>query len=330
MAKVIVVGGAGYVGSHTACAYKAHGHEVVVVDDLSSGKAEHARWGPLYRDSANDPGALKAVMRSERPDLIVHCAGAPAIAWSGDHAELHRVHIGTVLTVLEAMIEAHVRHIVFASSCETYGAPERVPINERQPQAPRDPYAWSLYVAENIIQDLARAHDISFAIVRVFNVVGASDECRYGGDYPAPFNPLPPMLDALTGIAHAYELPGVDHPTRDGTLERDVTHVSDVARAHVLAGARLLGGGASLICNLGRGRGVTLNEMLVMLRRVSGARINVSERLAAPGEAARLFAAGNLAQAELGWKPKVGVEAAIRSAVEARGHAIVQGSGGAS
>jgi UDP-arabinose 4-epimerase len=318
MAKVVVVGGAGYLGSHTACAYKGAGHDVVVIDDLSTGKAENVKWGGLREASLNDMSAMSALLKSEQPDLVIDCAGSPGRAQDADYSELHRAHIGATLALIEAMIDAGVERIILASSCESYGPPLELPITEKQAQAPNEPYGWSVYVAEKIVQDLAQAHDIRFAILRSFNIVGASEECRYGGDHPCPLNPLPPMLDAALKTTPHYELFGVHHPTRDGTLERELLHVNDVAHANLLAGERLLSDGASLVCNLGRGRGVTLNEMLVMLRRVSGVKINIIESSKTFDKPPRLFADGHLAGAELGWKPKWGVEASIRSAFEAR------------
>lgn len=318
MAKIIVTGGAGYLGSHTACIYRSAGHDVVAVDDLSSGKAENVRWGALHVASLNDRPAIKALLKSEQPDLVIHCAGSPAIAGQADHSELHRVHIGAMLVLIEAMIEAKVGRMLVASSCESYGTPLRLPITEKDTQTPREPYGWSVYVAEQIVRDLAQAHGLGFAILRSFNIIGATAQCSYGGDYPCPLNPLPPMLDAVLKTAPSYQLYGIDHPTRDGTLERDLLHVGDVARAHLLAGERLLAGGNSLVCNLGRGRGVTLNEMLVMLRRVSGARVSITEQARIDGAPPRLFADGRLAGEELGWKARWGLEAAIKSALEAR------------
>lgn len=318
MANVVVLGGAGYVGCHTALAYREAGHHVVVVDDLSAGKAENVKSLCLHRASVNDGAAIKTILERENAELVVLCVNATAAIEREDPAGIHRVHIGAALALMEAIADSKARAIVLASSCETYGLPRTVPVMERHPQHPKAPHAWSMFIAESIIRELATINGLSFAILRFYAAVGATRECGYGGAFRSPCNPLPSILDALTQDLRPYELGGIDYPTRDGTLERELLHVSDVASALELAGRRLLLGGAPLICNLGRGRGVTLKEMLTMLRRASGRKVNIIEGVGDPDECPMLFADGHLAHKELGWKPKIGVEAAIKSALEAR------------
>lgn len=303
---VLVTGGAGYVGSHSCKQLAAQGYAPVVYDNLCRGHAEFVRWGPLERGDVRDRDRLVEVMRRHRPELVMHFA---AFAYVGESfacpEDYYGLNVGGVATVLEAMRLAGCRHIVFSSSCATYGVPTRIPIAESDPQNPISPYGASKLFAERVIADAARAHGWGWIPLRYFNAAGADPDLEIGEWHEPEPHVIPRLLAAALGAQEAaFEILGADYPTADGTAVRDYVHVTDLAAAHVAAARHLLAGGASGPLNLGNERGVSVLELVRAVEEVGGRRLQTRVLERRPGDPPIAVADSGLARQRLGWKPE--------------------------
>jgi UDP-arabinose 4-epimerase len=295
---LLATGGAGYIGSHTVRALRAAGHDVVVYDDLSEGHRDAVLDAPLVEGDILDTPKLLATLREHRVQGVLHFAARCYVDESLAKPELYwRINRDGTRSLLVAMAAARVPALVFSSTCAVFGVPDRVPMGEDLPHRPISVYGETKSAMEGEIQAAA---GIRHVIFRYFNAAGASEDGRLGERH----DPEPHLIPrALAAARDGTELTvyGDDYPTPDGTCIRDYVHVCDLADAHVLAVRRLLGGGASLICNLGYGRGRSVREVLEAVRRVTGrpVRARVGPRRA--GDPPALFASADRARAELGW-----------------------------
>ena len=273
MAQILITGGAGYVGSHCAKALAAAGHEGVVFDNLLFGHREFVRWGPLIEGDVRDGAALDAVFSAYRFDAVMHFA---ALAYVGGSVvapgRYYDVNVDGTRTLLDAMVRAAVRSIVFSSSCAVYGAPDTMPIGEGTVPNPINPYGFSKLVCEHMMDDFGRAHGIKSARLRYFNAAGADSTAEIGEDHDPETHLIPLVLDAASGRRPDVTVFGTDYPTPDGTAVRDYVHVCDLARAHVLALQHLLDNGDTIAVNLGTGQGASVREVVDMVRRITGMR----------------------------------------------------------
>ena len=303
--KALVTGGAGYIGSHTCKALAAEGHETLVYDDLSSGHREFARYGEFVQGNILDTGKLAATIRKWRPDVIIHFAAHSIVGESvRDPGKYFRNNVGGALSMLEAMRDGNVKNIVVSGSSAVYGQPESVPIGETQPLRPINPYGETKLIMENMLADFARAHDIRWTSLRYFNAAGSDPDGEIGELHFPETHLVPRVIMAALGILPGLEIYGDDYPTEDGTCIRDYIHVNDLARAHILAAARLLGGGGSVALNLGTRKGASVREIIMKVQEISGKKIPVSVRERRPGDPPRLIADASLAARELGWTPE--------------------------
>ena len=256
MTRILITGGAGYVGSHCAKALAAAGHEGVVFDSLLFGHREHVRWGELIEGDIRDAAALDAVFAAHRIDAVMHFA---ALAYVGESVtapgRYYDVNVHGTRVLLDAMMRAGVGAIVFSSSCAIYGEPTRIPISERTPLNPINPYGFSKLVCERMMDDFGRAHGLRSARLRYFNASGADLAAEIGEDHDPETHLIPLVLDAALGRRPAVTVFGTDYPSPDGTAIRDYVHVSDLAAAHSAALDYLRQGGSSAFLNLGSGRG---------------------------------------------------------------------------
>ncbi|MEZ5996643.1 MAG: UDP-glucose 4-epimerase GalE [Hyphomonadaceae bacterium] len=315
MSKILITGGVGYVGAHCALALTQAGHAVVTYDNLSNGHARFAKWGPAEQGDIRDRDRLRAVFAAHRPDAVLHCAALIEVGESVKApASFYDTNVAGALAVLDVMHERGVSALVFSSTCATYGEPQYLPLDEKHPQAPINPYGRSKLMVEQITRDLAAANGLKFAHLRYFNAAGAAPEEHIGERHDPESHLIPLALFALLGRRDTISVFGTDYATRDGSCLRDYVHVLDLADAHVRAIDRLLGGGASLAANLGTGQGVTVLEMIAAIERVTGRQ--APHRLAArrPGDSPELVADSALALRELGWAPKRTLDDIIRSA----------------
>lgn len=303
--NVLVVGGAGYVGSHACKALHLAGYRPVVYDDLSNGHAEAVKWGPLLRASLGDRDALRSAFQAHDIAAVLHFA---AFIEAGQSVisplSFYQNNVQGTLNLLAAMAEAHVRRLVFSSTAAVYGEPQTESLVESHPWKPINPYGRSKLMVEDVLRDCAAVDQIDFTALRYFNAAGADPDGELGEDHQPETHLIPLVLQAAAGLRPQISVYGTDYETRDGTCERDYVHVSDLAHAHVLALGRLLGGQGSLVANLGNGRGFTVREIISTARAVTGCPIEVQEAPRRTGDPARLVADATLAQAVLGWTPR--------------------------
>ena len=303
--RVFVTGGAGYVGAHCCKAFAEAGWEVVVYDDLSRGWREFVRWGPLIDGDILDPGRLTSALRETAPDAVAHFAALSFVAESVAQPELYwRVNVCGSLNLLDAMRAAGVGRLVFSSTCATYGAPERWPIDEDHPQAPINPYGWTKLAVEKMLADHARAHDLRSVALRYFNAAGADPAGLIGEHHDPETHVIPLAIRGALSGDHVFTINGGDYDTRDGTAVRDYIHVADLADAHLRALEHLMRGGQSGAFNLGTGDGTTVAEIADAVERIAGRRFPRVVGPRRPGDPDALIADARRAHEMLGWRPK--------------------------
>jgi UDP-arabinose 4-epimerase len=302
--NILVAGGVGYIGSHTCKALARAGYRPVAYDNLSYGHREAVRWGPLVEGDLEDRALLADTLQRHRIGAVMHFAAFAYVGESMRRPGLYfRNNVANTLNLLEAMQAAGVSCLVFSSTCATYGVPERVPIDEANPQAPINPYGESKLMVERMLRWFAEAHGTRYAALRYFNAAGADPEGEIGEDHDPETHLIPLVLDAAMGARPHIEIFGTDYPTPDGTAIRDYIHVQDLAEAHVLALDRLLAGAPPMALNLGTGRGHSVREVIAAVERVTGTRVPRRETARRPGDPAVLVADPRLAQEALGWRP---------------------------
>jgi UDP-glucose 4-epimerase len=315
MATILVTGGAGYVGSHCCLALSRAGHKIVVYDNLSNGHARFAKWGPLEQGDIRDRARLAQVFATHKPDAVLHCAALIEVGESVKYPDrFYDVNVAGTLGLFEAMEAAGCRAFVFSSTCATYGAPQRLPMDESHPQWPLSPYGWTKLMVERIAHDLAGSRGLKFAHMRYFNAAGACPEEGLGERHEPETHAIPLALHTLLGKRDGFKVFGEDYDTRDGTCLRDYVHTLDLADAHVRALERLIGGGESIAVNLGTGDGVTVRELLASIERVTGRKVPATSAPRRDGDAPALVADNALAKSALGWSPARNIDAIISDA----------------
>jgi UDP-arabinose 4-epimerase len=302
--KVLVTGGAGYIGSHTAKALAEAGDEPVVIDDLRTGYRENVRWGRLVEGSIADRELVRGVIRDERVEAVVHFA---ASAYVGESMSAPRDYydnnVGGSLALLDAMLAEGVDRIVLSSSCATYGTPERIPIGEDQPQRPVNPYGETKLVVERALHWYGKAYGLRWFALRYFNAAGADPGGELGEDHDPETHLIPLAIRAALGSAPPLQVYGTDYPTPDGTAVRDYVHVADLASAHIAALRGLEDAGAGGGLNLGTGRGHSVRDVVAAVERIGGRPVPAVEGPRRDGDPPALVADPSAAQAILGWRP---------------------------
>jgi UDP-glucose-4-epimerase GalE len=315
MAQILITGGAGYVGSHCAKALAAAGHDCVVFDNLLFGHREFVRWGPLIEGDVRDAAKLDAIFSEHRFDAVMHFA---ALAYVGESVttpgRYYDVNVHGTRTLLDAMVRARVRSIIFSSSCAIYGEPNSMPISEHTVPKPINPYGFSKLVCERMMDDFGRAHGIKSARLRYFNAAGADPTAEVGEDHDPETHLIPLVLDAASGRRPDVTVFGTDYPTSDGTAVRDYIHVDDLARAHVLALVYLLDNGETIAVNLGTGHGASVRQVIDMARRITGLEIVARDASRRAGDPPVLVADPKKASELLGWAPHSDLAATIADA----------------
>lgn len=301
---ILVTGGAGYIGSHYVRYEVQRGNEVVVLDDLRLGHREAAEGAALVVGDVGDPAVLRCVFRTFPITAVVHFAAFASVPESVAHPErYYRNNIQAVIELLEAMREHDIRHIVFSSSCATYGDPQYIPMDESHPQQPISPYGESKRVCERMMEAYDAAHGLRFISLRYFNAAGADLEGRIGESHEPETHLIPIVLQVASGRRPSVTVFGTDYDTPDGTCIRDYVHVMDLAQAHALALDHLRRGGPSGYYNLGSESGYSVLEVIEECRRVTGKDIPLEYGPRRPGDPPRLVASARKARLELGWSP---------------------------
>ncbi len=304
LAKILVTGGAGYIGSHTRYFLEKRGHSVVVVDNLSRGYREAVPPDILRVMDVRDTGQLAKLLSDERIEAVLHFAAFIAVGESTQVPELYFANnVGGSLSLFEAMIQAGVRHVVFSSTAAVYGVPQRVPITEQEPDAPINPYGESKVMVEKILEWLDRYRDLRSVRLRYFNACGAEPESGLGERHDPETHLIPLILRAVQ-TGKPVTLFGDDYPTPDGTCIRDYIHVSDLAEAHIHAIEHLLDGGNSDVFNVGTGSGQSVKEVLASVERVTGKKVPYTIGPRREGDPPSLVADSHKLQSTLDWHPK--------------------------
>lgn len=313
--KILVIGGAGYVGSHTVRQLTRSGHEVWVYDNLSRGHRRSVPGDTLIEGELADREKLRTVLLEKNIEAVMHFAAFALVGESvAQPAMYYQNNISATLELLEAMRSAGVWRIVFSSTTATYGQPEKIPIDESTTQLPINPYGFTKLVIEHALTDYAHAYGFGCAALRYFNAAGASPEGDIGEDHDPESHLIPLVLQTALGQRERIGVFGDDYPTPDGTCIRDYVHVDDLADAHLRA-LRLLEPGSNLQLNLGTGRGHSVHAVVEACRKVSGHPIPTSIEARRPGDPAELVADCQLARKVLGWKPAyVDIEAIVATA----------------
>ena len=302
--NVLVVGGAGYIGSHCVRQLQIAGHRPVVLDNLIFGHREAvAADVPFYECDLGDREAVGEILQNEQIDLVMHFA---AFAFVGESVteplKYYENNVVATLRLLETMVQHDVKQFVFSSTCATYGEPEALPIVETTPQAPINPYGQTKLDMENCLKSFAHAYGLSFAAFRYFNAAGASEDGSIGEDHTPETHLIPLVIDAATGKRENIKIFGTDYPTPDGTCLRDYVHVDDLSRAHIAVFEKLKTPGAAHFYNLGTGRPSSVREIIDAVETVTGLKVPVVEDARRPGDPAALYADASKAQQALGWE----------------------------
>jgi UDP-arabinose 4-epimerase len=303
--KLLVTGGAGYVGSHACKALHAAGFDPMTYDDLSSGHRWAVRWGALEIGDILDVVSLARVMKACRPAAVIHFAAKALVDESMRSPDLYwRINTAGTLALLQAMRIANVDVIVFSSTCAVYGVPNSTPIAEDSSKSPVNAYGASKLAAERMILDFAHAYDLKWTCLRYFNAAGADPDGEIGEARAVETHIVPLALDAALGARPPITVFGNDYPTADGTAVRDYVHVSDLADAHVSAVRHLLAGGANLELNLGTGVGHSVAEVLDTVERVTNRPVPRRAGGRRVGDPPELVADPRRAQRVLGFEPR--------------------------
>jgi UDP-glucose 4-epimerase len=313
--KILVTGGAGYIGSHTVRHLVESGYDVWVYDNLCKGHREAVPEGRLIVGELADTPLIARTLREKQIEAVMHFAAFAEVGDSVRNPQIYyRNNVIDALRLMDGMLEANVKKFVFSSTTATYGVPDQVPITEQEWQDPINPYGFTKLVIEHALADYARAYDWGYAALRYFNAAGAHPSGEIGESHDPESHLIPIILQVAMGQRESITVFGNDYPTPDGTCIRDYIHVDDLATAHRLA-LEKLEPGSGLKLNLGTGKGCSVREIIDACRRVTGHPIPevIGERR--PGDPAELVADSSLAQRTLGWTPQyTDVEQIIRTA----------------
>lgn len=313
---IMIVGGAGYIGSHVNKFLHGKGYETLVVDNLSRGHREHVRWGVFRQGDIGDGGFLRRIFSEFDIDAVMHFAAFAYVGESVADPEMYyRNNVANTLTLLDVMREKGVGRFIFSSTCSTYGVPLHIPITEEHTQHPINPYGESKLMVEKILRDFGSAYGLKHISMRYFNAAGADSDAEIGEWHEPETHLIPLVLDVALGIRREVSIFGTDYETPDGTCIRDYIHVSDIAAAHVLALEYLLSGGESDVFNLGNGSGFSVREVIGAARKIAGRDIKTAECSRRAGDPPSLVGSADKARRCLKWTPAYSeLEAIIETA----------------
>ncbi len=315
--KIIVVGGAGYIGSHAVKQLLENGDEVAVIDSLQTGHIESVPSHiPFYNVDIRHKDALKAVFEKEKPDGVIHFAANSLVGESMTNPlKYYNNNVVGTETLLEVLVETGVKNIVFSSTAATYGEVTEMPIKETTPTNPTNTYGETKLAIEKMLKWTHGAHDLNYVCLRYFNVAGADASGTIGEAHTTETHLIPLILQVPLGQRPHITVFGTDYPTKDGTCIRDYIHITDLVDAHILALRYLVSGGQSDIFNLGSSTGYSVFEMIEAARKVTGHPIPLEEGPRRAGDPALLIASSEKAKKVLGWQPKfTNIEDIIASA----------------
>ncbi|MGB0505108.1 MAG: UDP-glucose 4-epimerase GalE [Pikeienuella sp.] len=304
MARILITGGAGYIGSHACKLLHAAGHEPVAFDNLRTGWRQAVKFGPLIEGDLLDSDAVAQAFETARPDAVMHFAALSNVGESVERPELYwRNNVVGAANLLDAMRTANVSKLVFSSTCAVYGVAQDEVLTEDHPCSPINPYGETKLAIERMIADYAGASDLKAIVFRYFNVAGADPDAQIGEHHEPETHLVPLVLDAVAGDRQCITIFGEDYATPDGTCIRDYLHVMDLADAHVRGVENLLNGGDSLTMNLGTGTGFSVKQVIDAAKRATNSSLNIEKGPRRPGDPPKLVSGSTLAEQTLGWRP---------------------------
>ncbi|MBA2493593.1 MAG: UDP-glucose 4-epimerase GalE [Acidobacteria bacterium] len=312
---ILVTGGAGYIGSVVVEDLRKNGEEVLVLDNLSYGHKQAVDKNvTFYEGNIGDEKLVSQILKQHEIQACMHFS---AFAYVGESVENPKIYyennVGQTLRLLNVLIENNIKKFVFSSTCATYGEPQKVPIDETHPQHPTNPYGWSKFMVERILESYDAAYGLKFVALRYFNACGATRKC--GEDHDPETHLIPLVLFAAQGKLPFISIFGDDYPTLDGTAIRDYIHIADLSQAHLLALEHLRQNKNSEFINLGNGQGFSVKEVIETARKITGRNIEVKIAPRRLGDPSRLVADAKKARQVLGWKPRFpDLESIIESA----------------
>lgn len=313
--RILVTGGAGYIGSQTARQLAGAGHDVVVLDDLARGHADAVRGLPLVVGDVRDAHLVAATLREHSIEAVIHFAALKSVEESNaDPGAYFDVNVGGTLTVLRAMAATGVGAFVLSSSAAVYGPPVALPVEESAPLRPLNPYGESKLMAERLLPWFETSHGIRYAALRYFNAAGADPGGAHGEDWRTAPNLIPIVLSVAAGRRPVLTINGMDHPTPDGSAIRDYIHVADLADAHIRAVDAVTRPGGSFTLNIGTGRGASVLEVVDAARRITGREIPTVYGPRRVGDPPAVWAATGAATERLGWHAAFDLDDVIGSA----------------
>lgn len=315
--NILVVGGAGYIGSHTTQFLQMNGHNPIVYDNLEKGYIEAVKIlnVPFYEGDLADKYKLKEVFAKEKIEAVMHFAAFIEVGESVHHpSKYYHNNVAKVLNLLDVMVESNIKYFVFSSTAATFGEPQAERISEEHPQNPINPYGRSKLMVERILADYDAAYGLKSVILRYFNAAGCDIEGRIGGSYQPVSLLVPRVLMAASGRLPEITIFGEDYPTPDGTCIRDFIHVNDLANAHLLGLHHTMKTNESGNYNLGSGAGFSVREIIDSAKKITQKEIPVSVAARRPGDPSILVADSTRAKNILGWQPEYGLDVIVSSA----------------
>ena len=304
--RILITGGAGYIGSHVNKELYERGFSSIVFDNLSLGHREFVKWGAFRLGDLAEPEHLRRVFNEHSIDAVMHFAAFSSVGESVVEPEKYYINnVANTCNLLQVMREFGVKRLIFSSTSAVFGNPQKLPLEENHPKNPLTAYGRSKLMVEQILEDYSQAYDLKYVVLRYFNAAGADPEGQLGEDHCQETHLIPLACYTGLGIRDCLSIFGKDYDTPDGTCIRDFIHVKDLAEAHALAQEYLLQGGASQVFNLGTGTGFSVREVVEAAGRAHGAPLQVKEVQRRPGDPPILVSDGTKARSILGWEPKI-------------------------
>ncbi len=306
MAKnILIIGGAGYIGSHVNKALTKIGFNTIVFDNFSTGHRDFVKWGKLVEGDLSNYDLLCQVLKENGIDCVMHFAAFAYVGESVTNPQKYYVNnVQNTITLLNAMVACKVDKFIFSSSCAVFGEPKELPITEETPKSPINPYGKTKLMVESILEDYSAAYGLKYVALRYFNAAGADPESEVGEDHTPETHLIPLVLDAAIGKRPNIQVYGSDYNTPDGTCVRDYIHVNDLADAHIKSYEYLAKGGQSEVFNLGNGIGYSIKEIIETARKVTGKEIIEILAPRRAGDPPSLYASSVKIKNLLGWEPK--------------------------
>ena len=302
---ILIVGGAGYIGSHLNKEISKKGIKTVIFDNLSYGHRDFVKWGTFEKGDLGNIEDIRSVFRKYPIEAVMHFAAFTYVGESVEDPQKYYLNnVKNTLNLLQVMLEENVKYFVFSSTCATYGNPVEIPITENHPQNPINPYGKGKLIVETVLKDYSDAYGLKYASLRYFNAAGADPDGDVGELHDPETHLIPLILDVAAGKREDIKIFGTDYDTPDGTCIRDYIHVTDLAEAHILALEYLQNGGKSDFFNLGNGNGFSVKEVIETARKVTGKNIKAAEADRRPGDPPILVGSSDKAKEKLNWNPK--------------------------